>query len=57
MEVVGAGDEPGPERGYGRGIEGEEMPESEGGASAGYRLGWCCGGHSSILGGVWGGGL
>ena len=53
-EVVGAGDEPGPERGYGGGVEGEEMPEGEGGVSAGAGCGsgWCCGGHSSILGGV-----
>jgi hypothetical protein len=39
VDVVGAGDEPGPESGYGRGVEGEEMPEGEGIAMA-EELGW-----------------
>ncbi len=33
MEVGAAGDEDGPEGGYGGGVEGEEMPEGEGGVA------------------------
>jgi hypothetical protein len=44
VDVVGGGDEPGPERGYRGGVEGEEVPESERGVGFG--------GHLFILG-VW----
>ena len=40
VHVAGAGDEPGPEYGDGGGVEGEEVPESEGGFA----------GHFFILG-------
>ncbi len=33
MDVGAAGDEDGPEGGYGGGVEGEEMPEGEGGVA------------------------
>ena len=55
VDVVNAGDEPGPESGYGGGVEGEEVPEGEGIAVADglvwrgvwrvRRRGWRCGGH------------
>ena len=37
VDTSGAGDEPGPEGGYGGGVEGEEVPEVEGSGWNGFR--------------------
>ena len=49
MNMVGGGDEPCPENGYGGGVEGEKMPQREriSGVAERFegRFGWGCGGH------------